>query len=766
MAAPAIVPSRVRALPADAAPAAAPALGGEVLITADPFGVGGVARPGDLAGIRLALTDRGDRVRNTVVRLRLRDPDGDTLLVERPITLNPGRPQALWLYAILPPSFDRLSLLAITVHESATSNGRLVAGRQIASASIAPSRVAPIQEGLIAVVGRRGGGLTQYSVRDDSGAPSPTSNEPIDVITGLDPAGLPDAWMGLAQFDALVWLEGDPSTLRADQADALRRWVRRGGRLLIALPAVGQLWTTNANPLLDLMPAMLVRRREGVDLGAYRPLITTRRAIPLPDRAVVHVFEPSPFAGSQDAMPVLAGPDGATIAMRRLIGLGSVTVLGINPASPGLTGRVEAQVFWHRLLGQRFDIRSRTQIIDATNQRNFPRPAAVVVDSGIAGLINKTGSAGVGVLLGLIVFAAYFLLAGPVGFAVLSALGYRRHAWLAFVGVSAVFTIIAWGGATLIRPRTTDATHLSILDSVAGQDLVRVRSWFSVLLPTYGTQTVSIVDPATADLREAPHNTLWPWREPSSAERASFPDQRAYTIDSRRPDTIRLPTRSTVKEFEARWVGPPPVRLPRSTTGEIRLDANGVLVGSLVHELPAPLEGVIVVLNRGQTPLVQPREGGPLLANIWAWSPFGSDAWAPGEPFDLSALDYRDADTGEQFFTGLTRGVGALSSVLEGGALSRTDRALDAITWFGALNPPDWTKAFGVSAARRETTHGLDLSRWMTQPCLIIVGTLAESELPIPLTVDGARPPSHGRTLVRWVYPLPPNPPRPMRTGF
>lgn len=736
-------------------------LTGEVQIEAELFGVGSVVRPGDFCGVRLRLTDRGDRVRDSIVRLRLRDPDGDEALVQRPVTLNPGRPISLWLYAQLPPGFDPQSLLTVTVHEVDEGG----AGRQIAAGRIAPQRVVSITDGLIAVMGRRGGGLEAYTVRDDSGTPTPTSHEIINVITGVTPDQAPDAWMGWAPFEALVWIDGDPTDLRADQAAALREWINRGGRLIVVLPSVGQLWLNSANPLIDIMPAMEVTRREDVNLELYRRLLTNRTNLPLPGRAVVHVFQPAPFADEQQAMPILAGPDGAPVVMRRLLGAGDVTVVGLDLGNASLTGRIDAQVIWHRLLGKRFDVRTRTEI---AGTGNFSRLSPTRVDDVLAGMINKTGSAGVGVLLGLIVFALYFLLAGPVGFGLLSKWGARQHAWLIFVGVAAIFTVIAWGGATIIRPRTTDLTHITILDGVHGQNIVRARSWFSVLLPEYGASTIAIGDPhAPASSDSSVRHTLWPWQAPSPGTRTPFPDQRSYTIDARRPDTLRVPTRSTVKEFEARWMGPPPWRLPRPVERDLFIDANGSINGSIIHELPGALENVTIVLNRGQSPLVDVRDGGPLLANVWAWSPFGSASWAPGTALDLSTLHYRDADNGEAFFQSIRRTAELLANVAPGDtSLSNLDRSIRAINWFSAAEPPAWkTTTFGAGALRRASTHNLDLSRWLTQPSLIVVGQLSASETPIPVTVDGERPPSGGRTIVRWVYPLAPDPPRPTRDG-
>lgn len=742
-------------------------LPGEVQIDVDQFGVGGVVRPGDFAGIRLVLTDRGDRVRDAIVRIHLPDPDGDEMLIDRVITLNPGRPQPLWISLRLPVSFDRQSLLTVTVHETADDGAGV--GAQIAVGQIAPQRVVPMKDGLIGVVGRRGAGLEDYTVRDDSGTPTPTTNELIDVVTGIEPAGLPDDWFGYAPYEALVWMDGDPTALRTDQAAAMKEWILHGGRLVVVLPGVGQVWNNPVNPLFEIMPPMRLERREGVDLDAYRSLLLDRSNLPLPRTAIVHVFERVPTADPMDAIPILDGPDGAAIAVRRLFGLGDITIVGLDLNSPALTGRIDAQILWHRLLGHRFDVRSRAELTEE-KQRGFPRPDDVVVDAPFASIINKTGSAGVGVLLGLIVFALYFLIAGPLGYAILNRFGWRRHAWLAFVGVAGVFTAIAWVGAFVVRPRTISILHVTFLDGVHGQDLVRASSWFSVLLPTYGAQTISASDPQTAGGPIAHRNRLWPWQDPTAlGVRAAFPDRRSYGVDARRPDSMRVPTRSTVKEFEAEWIGPPMWRLPRPAQADIRLDDNGALVGAIIHELPAALENVVIVLNRGQTPLVELRDGGPLLANIWAWSPLGSSSWPPGAELDLSRLSYRDATLGEKFFSDITRGMESLIQAIADGesfSRSRLDRSFDAITWFSALEPPNWKKdLIPKTIPHRVSAHSLDLGRWLTQPCLIVVGQLPESSIPAPITVDGETPPSSGRTIIRWVYPLAPNPPRPMRDG-
>ena len=72
-------------------------------------------------------------------------------------------------------------------------------------------------------------------------------------------------------------------------------------------------------------------------------------------------------------------------------------------------------------------------------------------------------------------------------------------------------------------------------------------------------------------------------------------------------------------------------------------------------------------------------------------------------------------------------------------------------------------------AGVRRYTHGLDLGRWLTQPCIIVLGVVetpsgsnATDPLPIYMQRGGNWDELDwsGKTVVRWVYPLDSNPPR------
>ena len=101
--------------------------------------------------------------------------------------------------------------------------------------------------------------------------------------------------------------------LRAAGADAIAEWVRRGGHLVIVVPADGGGWTSPGGALAPLLPDVEFVRREGVDLGAYRPLLTSSETAPLPDGAILHELR---VRDASDATPILVGPGGAPVVVR------------------------------------------------------------------------------------------------------------------------------------------------------------------------------------------------------------------------------------------------------------------------------------------------------------------------------------------------------------------------------------------------------------------------------------------------------------------
>ena len=762
----------------------------EVAITVQRLGVGDVIRRGEWAGIRLGLTDSGSRARDVLVRLSGFDPDGDTPLFERRITLTPGQAggQPVWMYVRVPFNYepgDSKTLVA-TVSEAVENGADFRSGRLLGRVSLNPvgGKVLGKTVGMIGVLGRALG-LQAFSLAETGNTRNEwheVSHERVDIATGITPGDLPDRWVGLMGLDTLVWADGDIATLRGESARALEEWVGRGGHLVIVLPPTAQTWMNPAsNELHGMMPAVAVTRNEAADLVPLMPLLTNKVNPTFPKTGIVHSFRPQTDAQPNEAIPILSTADGQCVVVRRLVGAGMVTMIGIDLNQTALSqgDNIKAEVLWNRVLGRR-----GTQTPPRlTSNRPGTIPTGILsrqgwlLDSDIPALIRKSGQAAVGLLAGFAVFAAYWLIAGPIGFAILKRKGLSQHAWVAFVAVGAIFTALAWGGASILRPHTVSASHVSFIDHIFGQPTQRARTWQSILIPSYGEATLEVagtdglVIPGERSL-----NTLAPWDSlDGSGSGTTFPDARGYTIDAGRPDKMRFPVRATVKQIQADWAGGPIWEMPIPAEGGLKLaSTSGVagqplLSGVLTHKLPGTLKDVVIIVVRGQRPLTPARSTvgfeGSLLANALAYQ---VSEWRPGETLDLAVATLPRAQQASQELaetflrrlipvTQTWEALGAEPQISDG----RTAERMLALAMFTQLEPPspDASNSTNQYAAQRSATHTWDLGRWFTQPCVIIVGQMSEAPSPIPLLLNGSPFASSGTVVVRWVYPLGSNPP-------
>jgi len=755
----------------------------EVAIKVVKAGPGGRARAGSWAGVLIEYRDSAMSPREIVLRITGIDRDGDPPFYQRTVVGDPERPRSAWVYAPMPyPA--RTDRIEISAHEAIEAEvaGGFRAGRVLGRAVLDTARLVQGESPMIGVIGTRDAGLRQYGVRVRDGIDSmPLGHAATEVVTGLSIRDLPDRWQGLAAFDVLVWSRGgpdvDPNALDSDRARALTEWVRRGGHMVILLPPVGQIWTAGGgrNPLSELLPGVVIDRREGVSLEPYRPLLTLRGKVRLPSDAVVHTLESSPSAEAGEAIGLLAGPDGAAVVSRRLVGQGMVTVIGLDIASDALsaTDVLDAETIWHRVLGRRYSLDSFEQVKERDLDLSSAIQSRMVtdLDADFERLIDFRGDAGKGVLLGLGVFALYWIVAGPLGFFLLSRAGHRSRAWMAFIVTSAVFTAIAWAGATALRPNTVRATHLTFIDGVHGSGTQTASSWMSILVPSYGEAQIQIGDGSSGDLINA-------WTPPPPAMiGGGFPDNRGYGVSARSPSEITVPVRSTIKQLHVRWAGESVANLPRPVRepGEpgpailelVDPDA-GRVAGELVHDLPGTLEDVIIITVAGQRMLGSDRVIGPLWMPARVFMDVPADGtWAPGDRLDLGAITSGSGGirAGLPWFADRVRAGVERTFGTEAQNNSKPEDRLVVLSLLDMLGAPDFKedrkngRTSPVAVVR--TGHGLDLSRWFTQPCVIVIGQLVQQEgdLPIPVTVGGGTIPARGRTVVRWVYPLEARPP-------
>ncbi len=786
----------------------AAAIGQDVDIRLVQFGVGSNYRAGEVTGIELELTSRMPEIMQVWTQWDMPNADGDIAGHGRSLALTPGRPTTVWLYAPLPPPPRVVNNQTIwTVRVFAERDGR--PREELAAARISPAlanaNFVPIDSAMIAIVGSSAMGLDGYSVGSISGGDRPVAaNEGTRIVRGITPAQLPDRWDGLKGFEAVAWYDARPDELRTDQALAIMDYVQHGGHFIISLPQVGDPWRLGVGnwiELADLLPARSLdkvpRRDEGVRVSTLLPILSKSRSARGDFATTIRVFKD--LNGSFDAIdneyePVTALPDGRVVVVGRTFGHGHITVIGLD-LSQQLTslGLPQADAFWNRILGRRADTPSGMELTWLENNSRLARGVVneVLAGSGIAieHMISLSGETSRALLLALVLFGAYWLFAGPLGFAILKRQKMPHHSWVAFVAATALFTAIAWGSVSLLRSDDISVKHVTFLDYIArpggerpnDPQLARAVSWLSVYLNKYGPVQIGL-EP-TPDER----NLLISWAAPRR-ENQPFPNVDRYTVDvGRDPAVFSIPARSTTSQLYANWLGP----LRKDWVGMIFADPSQAveavvtadgredhLAGILRHDLPGTLTNVIVLWIKSDRvpPRQYAKEGDKdlpyvsqgetrILNNGEAWS---IPTWAPQTPLDLSTLGStasgpRRAASMYQFLLKYKSEFDREYPVTNMDTIPSVNDIrmyLEMLGIYNQLMPPEY---LGSSADRlqnqlvikRDLGRELDLSMWMTRPCIIIMGRLENSPTPVPLRIEGSEQPSSGVTIVRWVYPLP-----------
>ena len=714
------------------------------------LGLGGQARLGAWTPIRLSLENTASEPRQVVCRWLLNDADGDRVMAQRRVTLDALSTQDAWVYGPLPLNTQSNDPWIVQVlNDDATA--------ELARAKTLPATTYQSGKRLIGIMGHRDLGLHTYTYQA-------TSHETPTLITGLNLATLPDRWYGLSAIDTLVWSNsgGDPDDplLSSSTQQALRQWVRRGGHLVIVLPAFGETWSGSA--LSDLLP---VKANRFFRVEGYPPawLGSPRGAERLEVDITTFTIKP------EDAVDVIkdhTDENGITrpVVIAKRYGAGRVTLVGFDLADARFTqmglpsGRFP---LWNDIFMWQAPVYTQQLTDSFIDNSTMSRPtnrSTIPLDRFIPGRVSMRATAATAMLAAIFLFALYWLIAGPVSFFALKSRGAARHSWLAFVVIVLGFTAISWAGAWLFAPSSAAISHFTVITANAGSPTVHAHSWFSIYVPSFTDQAIAI-DPDHPNN----HNTLASPGMSVDGSDTGFVDPQTYTLDAANPNAAVVPFRSTAKQLEADFLGrvdqeqtglTNPFVLPQ---GELEIQ-QGLPVGKISHGLPGPLTNLRVIYAPGnnQTP------------RIWQYPD-----WQPNEILDL--VKFIDVDnlvakpktgtyntrtfTAEGYLGKLLKkspgqklidAVGNEVSVTN----SETIQYIELLSFFDTLPPPDFRDVsfpYGIMY-RRELGQHLDLTPLLSGHRLIIMGHLNESPIPIPMTVDEQELASTGWTVVRWVY--------------
>lgn len=586
----------------------------------EQFGVGSQYRPGDpVTAIRVTVTSNLTEPTPAWVQWKVPDADGEIAAFGRPVTLTPGRPTTLWLYAPLPASFEAESVTVLEVLELRDDEPR----DELASMRFSPrnARLAAqyldSHKALIAVIGRDSVGVEDYTAPSTTNGEPPGAMEDTRIINIATPEDLPDRWFPLQGIEAIIWsADAAPTQLRLDPANALRDYVQRGGHLVIILPQAGNPWGWGAveNPanrrteLDDLLPRAEPRLEQGVPLQDLLPVISKSRYLPraattkpiefpmdLRIFAQLEVKPEPPELGIQSEegaaaavetapapaptpprelfdtiskpwRPLIALPDGRVIAIQRTYGHGRITLVGLNVGYRQLqsVGLPYADVFWNRILGRRCDTPRNDELSAMDAKRVLAQRSPQLINLASGELmeipIRMAGEAAQAVLLSVLLFGIYWLTAGLAGYAVLRHYRQQQHAWLVFVATAGLFTLVAWGSVRLIRGTDVAIRHITFLDHVA-EPQSEGRTSEHQLQKAVSWFSVYMPSYGRQGIAIEPFedqsNLLLSWHPPHKQRIERFPNVDRYRVDiARNPADYAVPSRATAKQFYAHYLGP------------------------------------------------------------------------------------------------------------------------------------------------------------------------------------------------------------------
>jgi len=801
-------------------PAVAQSIGVELL----HFGAGDIARGGGPLAVQVEFKSSLDDRAEIEAVWEIPNADLDIVEYSRRMILTPGQAQRKWIYGVLPPDPEGTLVGAIyDLRLYEIRDGERV--RDLGTAKISPAnsanptRVLGLADDAILVVGPRSVGLEVYGQVNQGGV-IPSMHQITAIANLRDAEAFPDRWDGLALFDSIVWADGSisPARLPSDSGRAIEQWIERGGNFVIALPAAGDPWSIGVagrHRFSPLLPSVAPVRIEDAPLADLLPMLSLNPVLRDPKARIrIAYFEPEtldrgwrPFLATparKQANKIASGAkpaEGRIVGIRRELGFGHITVLGIDVDD--LSARSLQQqtlphgdVFWNRILGRRADTLSLAEYGALTDKSRIETSGGYSREIGdgrsIAETIGLAGQAAIGVLAATLVFGLYWLVAGPVGFAVLKGAKKERWAWVAYVLVAAVFTVAIYLVGQSFAARKPQASHLTVLDVIepppeerdlTTTQLRRATSWISVFAPDYGSVEVA-ADPQGDPERR---NLLMSWR-PVGSSVEGFPSRERYEVPFEDSSRSEVPSRATTIDFKSNWMGAlregwgstPRVGQPITVAIDSKPAVPTIAIsGTITHGLPAPLTDVQVIhifpRRTALQGLLAPDGDGLALRRLAAPLPAGGASaslatWSPGEPLDLArvfpdarAMTPRSLETmiEQRYYAALEQGARAAIGIAV--AEVPLELSFDMLTIYGMLHPPRYLRDqsqnnIGVLRIPRTAARELDLSKWFSQPCLIVTGWLDGAKLPYPVTLDGEDIPSDGRVFVRWIMPLPSEP--------
>lgn len=418
-----------------------PAANTPITMAVEPL-LGGLVRAGAWAGVRVSIQNDGPAVSGEL-RVASAAQGGSTYAIA--VELAPGARQQHVLYAPSPPIGNRLTVSLVS---GPTEHVRTTV--QLRAIGAATRNVVLVAERPEALVGAIRLGMAEARQAEFVAA------GPEDLPTHAE------AW---ASMDVLVWHDTDPGRLDAAQLESLQTWLVTGGDLIILAGSTGLAGSAFPAGMLPFQPTAIVDV-PAADVAAML------------GSAPVGLVSTPALTGPLQRGTLLGGSDQSAMAARQGHGLGSVTLIGLNPAADWLAGGAQAASFWRLAL---------------------PSGAAVAeprLPAGDGFLVQALGDLPAVQLPRtdhlMLLIIGYIVAIGPINYLLLKRRDRREWGWLTMPLTMAAFALATFGLGVVLRGSNVVVNELVLVHGATGADHGLADIHVGVFSPGRATFDVSV----------------------------------------------------------------------------------------------------------------------------------------------------------------------------------------------------------------------------------------------------------------------------------
>lgn len=539
-------------------------------------------------------------------------------------------------------------------------------------------------------------------------------------------------------------------------------------------------------------PEAYEKQRKGEALQITPPWVTTAQD---PATGEVRQVINDPWAGLRDKKQGLAkatvrpgalvnhwcaDDENAPYLARWLVGVGTVTWVaqdlgspslvvqaqGRPPSVPGLTEEQVTRLGWAQVWDRVFDWPNKTinseRVILAQNTpqgqgmlAEFKRyESAQTPTPDLSGTLLKGmehGGRGAGyVAIAVLFFLGYWVVAGPGSYFFLAARKRTHYSWVMFAACAGVATLLTVGIVKVVLRGAPEVKHVTFVRVAPGGEAV-AHSNFGLYIPRDGMQEIELKETLP---KRASYVTPYPMHPAHLPDQSSggFVSYLEYDVPVRdRTSTeaamIRVPYRSTLKKFNAKWVG----QVKGTIAGRARVSGQGRLSGKLINETEVNLHSVYLVFM----PTLDSGGRDPVMIQIVDNNE--QPAWPAGQVLDLSGLEDRvdRVVDGEAKLTAGSMGFfGRLNfqwsrfrfhPSLRGGGLGADDAFSEVelgallMTVFDLVEPSKVDENKRRYELRRRAGRHLDASDAVSTGHMLVFAR-SQGPLPFPMRVAGDEP--------------------------